>query len=117
MRGLALACALLATEGVAQEPGRIIDEDVFLTNALDRVWLAQGGQVEIFSDGTLRANWGGRILSAEWAWNTQRQMMCREGDFDGEPRPLECQVISFTQDGISISRFEGRGPTFFFVEE
>ncbi|RED13237.1 hypothetical protein [Pontivivens insulae] len=116
MRAWAIACCV-ALPVAAQEPGQIVDEEVFRANALDRVWLAPGGQVQIFSDGTLRANWGGRILSAEWEWRQDKGMMCREGDFDGDPRPYECQIISFTEDGISISRFEGRGPTFFFVEE
>lgn len=114
MRALILMTALVATPLCAQQ---ITDEAVFRDVALDRLWLAQGGQVEIFSDGTLRADWGGRILNAEWEWDAQRGMMCREGVFDGAPRPYECQIIRLTPEGMSISRFEGRGPTFQFVLE
>ncbi|WP_316013055.1 hypothetical protein [Roseobacter sp. HKCCA0434] len=111
-----LATMCLTHAALAQAPGPITSEEVFRAHALDRLWLADGGQVEIFSDGTLRADWAGRILNAEWVWDDERGMMCREGVFDGEPRPYECQVIAFTEDGISITRFAGRGPTFTFVE-
>ena len=114
MRALVILLALSGT-AAAQEIGPITDEATFRAHALDRLWLAQGGQVEIFSDGTLRADWGGRILSARWEWDAARGMMCREGDFDGDPRPYECQVISLTPEGMSITRFAGQGPTFFFV--
>lgn len=117
MRAIVAAMMLLAVPAMAQAPGWITDKQVFLEHALDRVWLAQGGQVEIFSDGTLRADWGGRILTARWEWNADERMMCREGEFDGAPRPYECQIIAFTEDGISITRFAGRGPTFTFVAE
>ena len=114
MRAL-VAALLLAAPVWAQGTGPIAEEAVFREVALDRLWLAEGGQVEIFSDGTLRADWGGRILTATWDWDAARGMMCRAGDFDGAPRPRECQVISLTLEGMSITRFEGRGPTFFFV--
>lgn len=115
LKALAVGITLF-TPAMAQQVGRITSEEVFRANALDRLWLADGGHVEIFADGRLRADWGGRILSAQWQWDAQRQMMCREGDFDGAARPYECQIISLTETGMSISRFEGRGPTFQFVE-